>query len=88
MGKKISNLFICCPDLIEKSKHAIKHKCYAAKKGTVTRELKYKASLVCYLSNLESYLELFGRFNKEPQALLHHGGSWGVRETSCDDEKL
>lgn len=34
-------------------------------------------------SYLESDLELFGRLDKELQALLHHVGSRGVREMPC-----
>lgn len=58
----------------------------AAKGATSHKTLSRMLSI--YLSNLESYLELFGRLDEEPQALLHHVGSWGAREMSCDDEKL
>lgn len=55
----------------------------AGKQSNVTELL-----LCFYLSNLESYLELFGRLDEKPQALLHHAGSRGARETSCGDETL
>lgn len=65
---------------------ATKHK----KPGRKKQHPRTNASgpLCVYLSNLESELELFGRLDKEPQALLHHVGSRGAREMSCDDEKL
>lgn len=65
---------------------ATKHKSCSAKRATSHENLS--GTLCIYLSNLESYLELFGRLDKEPQALLHHVGSRGTREMSCDDEKL
>lgn len=65
---------------------ATKHKSCAAKRAI--SQANSRERLCSYLSNLESYLELFGRLDKEPQALLHHVGSQGAREMSCDDEKL
>lgn len=43
--------------------------------------LPYHQRTVCLY--LESDFELFGRLDEKLQALLHHVGSWEVREIPC-----